>query len=94
VSVGENGRLVISEVEDTMKDRIVTHDRYGRPSLAFASPTPRPRPHGADLHRRLPGGGAARLRRGDDRPDQDGHRSARRGSLEKLLRAGDTWTVT
>ena len=36
VSVGENGRLVITHTAETPEDRIVVHDVDGRPSLAFA----------------------------------------------------------
>jgi len=36
VSVGDNGRLVITEVATTPPERIVMHDVHGRPSLAFA----------------------------------------------------------
>lgn len=95
VSVGENGRLVISEVEDTMKDRIVTHDRYGRPSLAFAlahtaghGPT-EPTCIGVFREVERPVYGEAMTGQIKMATDRLGE-----GSLEKLLRAGDTWTVT
>ena len=94
ISVGENGRLVITEVENTLKDRIVTHDEHGRPSLAFAlAHTAAHGPTEPDLHRRVPRGRAAGLRRSDAGPAPLRHRPARSGSVEKLLHSGDVWTV-
>jgi 2-oxoglutarate ferredoxin oxidoreductase subunit beta len=36
VAVGENGRLVVANVDEVEPDAIVVHDMHGRPSLAFA----------------------------------------------------------
>jgi len=94
ISVGENGRLVITEVENTMKDRIVTHDEHGRPSLAFAlahtaghGPT---EPTCIGVFREIdrPVYGEAMIAQLRSATDRLGA-----GSLEKLLRSGDVWTV-
>ncbi len=94
VSVGDNGRLVITETENTLKDRIVTHDRHGRPSLAFAlahtaghGPT-EPTCIGVfrEVERPVYGEAIAdQIKLATDRLGP--------GSLEKLLRSGDTWVV-
>ena len=67
---------------------------HGRPSLAFALAQLSREPAGADVHRRVPRGRAARLRRGDARAARRRDRAPRRGDLEKLLHSGDTWTVS
>jgi 2-oxoglutarate ferredoxin oxidoreductase subunit beta len=94
VSVGENGRLVISEVASTEKDRIVTHDVHGRPSLAFAlahtaghGPT-EPTCIGVFREVERPVYGEAMTDQMRMTIDRLG-----KGSVEKLLHSGDTWTV-
>jgi 2-oxoglutarate ferredoxin oxidoreductase subunit beta len=95
VSVGDNGRLVITAVENTLKDRIVVHDVRGRPSLAFAlahtaghGPT-EPTCIGVFRQVERPVYGDAVTAQVKMATDRLGP-----GSLEKLLHSGDTWTVT
>jgi 2-oxoglutarate ferredoxin oxidoreductase subunit beta len=94
VAVGDNGRLVVANVEGTDPDRIVTHDAQGRPSLAFAlahvsrGPT---EPTCIGIFRQVDRpvyGDAVRdqLRRARERLGQ--------GDVTKLLSGGDTWTVS
>ena len=94
VTVGENGRLVIAPTDETPPDRIITHDIHGRPSLAFAlahlsrGPT-EPTCIGVFREFERPVYGeamTAQLRSAEERLGK--------GSLEKLLHAGDTWTVS
>ena len=93
VTVGENGRLVIASTAETPPEKIITHDMHGRPSLAFAlahlshGPT-EPTCIGVFREFERPVYGeamAAQLRSAEERLG--------RGSLEKLLHGGDTWTV-
>ncbi len=95
VSVGENGRLVITEVANTLRDRIVVHDERGRPSLAFAlahtaghGPT---EPTCIGVFREV-----QRPVYGEAIADQIKLATERLGpgDLAKLLRSGDTWTVS
>jgi 2-oxoglutarate/2-oxoacid ferredoxin oxidoreductase subunit beta len=94
VTVGENGRLVIANTADTPPDSIITHDSHGRPSLAFAlahlsrGPT-EPTAIGVFREFERPVYGealTAQLKSAEERLGK--------GSLEKLLHAGDTWTVS
>jgi 2-oxoglutarate/2-oxoacid ferredoxin oxidoreductase subunit beta len=94
VTVGENGRLVIASTADTPAEKIITHDMHGRPSLAFAlahlshGPT-EPTCIGVfrEFDRPVYGEAmAAQLRSAEERLGK--------GSLEKLLHGGDTWTVS
>jgi len=95
VSVGENGRLVITEVANTLRDRIVVHDERGRPSLAFAlahtaghGPT-EPTCIGVFREVERPVYGEAiqaQIKLATERLGP--------GDLGKLLRSGDTWTVS
>ncbi len=94
VSVGENGRLVITEVANTLKDRIVSHDEHGRPSLAFAlahtaghGPT-EPTCIGVFREVERPVYGEAMTAQIKLTTERLGA-----GSLETLLRSGDVWTV-
>jgi 2-oxoglutarate ferredoxin oxidoreductase subunit beta len=94
ISVGENGRLVITEVANTLRDRIVTHDEHGRPSLAFAlahtaghGPT-EPTCIGVFREVERPVYGEAMTAQVKMAADRLG-----KGSLEKLLRSGDVWTI-
>ena len=94
VVVGDNGRLQIADVSSTPEERIVMHDVHGRPSLAFAL---------AHLSRGPSEPTCIGVFREVERPvfgeaTAEQIRSATerlgRGSLEKLLHAGDTWTVS
>ena len=94
VSVGENGRLVITATAETPQDRIVVHDVDGRPSLPFAlahlshGPT-EPTCIGVfrDFERSVYGEAvAAQTQRATERLGK--------GDLHALLHGGDTWTVT
>jgi 2-oxoglutarate ferredoxin oxidoreductase subunit beta len=94
VSIGENGRLVVSDVATTPPGNIVVHDAHGRPSLAFAlshisrGPTD---PTCIGVFREV-----ERPVYGEAMVAQLASASARlgRGSLETLLHSGDTWTVS
>ncbi|MEP6476175.1 MAG: 2-oxoacid:ferredoxin oxidoreductase subunit beta [Actinomycetota bacterium] len=94
VSVGENGRLVITATAETPQDQIVVHDVDGRPSLPFAlahlshGPT-EPTCIGVfrDFERSVYGEAvAAQTQRATERLGK--------GDLHALLHGGDTWTVT
>jgi 2-oxoglutarate ferredoxin oxidoreductase subunit beta len=94
VSVGDNGRLLITEVDSTAEDRIVVHDVHGRPSLAFAlshishGPTS---PTCIGVFREV-----ERDVYGEAMEDQLQRSVERlgRGDLAALLGSGDTWTVS
>jgi len=93
ISVGENGRLVITEVADTPTDRIIVHDVHGRPSLAFAlahtSPTPtEPTCIGVFREVERPVYGEAMMSQIEMATERLGP-----GDLGTLLRSGDTWEV-
>ncbi|HET7236876.1 MAG TPA: 2-oxoacid:ferredoxin oxidoreductase subunit beta [Actinomycetota bacterium] len=94
VSVGDNGRLVISETATTPGERIVVHDVHGRPSLAFAlshisrGPT-EPTCIGVFREVERPVYGEAMAAQIAGATDRLGA-----GDLEKLLHSGDTWTVS
>jgi 2-oxoglutarate/2-oxoacid ferredoxin oxidoreductase subunit beta len=94
VSVGENGRLVITATAETPQDRIVVHDVDGRPSLPFAlahlshGPT-EPTCIGVfrNFERSVYGEAlAAQTQRATERLGK--------GDLHALLHGGDTWTVS
>jgi 2-oxoglutarate/2-oxoacid ferredoxin oxidoreductase subunit beta len=94
VSVGENGRLVITDTASTPQDRIVVHDVDGRPSLPFAlahlshGPT-EPTCIGVfrNFERSVYGEAlAAQTQRATERLGK--------GDLHALLHGGDTWTVS
>jgi 2-oxoglutarate ferredoxin oxidoreductase subunit beta len=94
VSVGDNGRLVITNVAETPTDKIVVHDVDGRPSLPFAlahlahGPT-EPTCIGVfrSFERSVYGDAmSAQMQRAQERLGK--------GSLEALLHSGDTWTVS
>ena len=94
VSVGENGRLVITDTSATPQDRIVVHDVDGRPSLPFAlahlshGPT-EPTCIGVfrNFERSVYGEAvAAQTQRATERLGK--------GDLHALLHGGDTWTVS
>jgi 2-oxoglutarate ferredoxin oxidoreductase subunit beta len=94
VSVGDNGRLVITNTADTPQDSIVVHDVDGRPSLPFAlahlshGPT-EPSCIGVfrDFERPVYGEAiVAQMQRATERLG--------RGDLRSLLHGGDTWTVS
>jgi 2-oxoglutarate ferredoxin oxidoreductase subunit beta len=94
VSVGENGRLVITNTAETPQDQIVVHDVDGRPSLPFAlahlshGPT-EPSCIGVFRNFERPVYGdalAAQTQRATERLG--------RGDLRTLLHGGDTWTVS
>jgi 2-oxoglutarate ferredoxin oxidoreductase subunit beta len=94
VSVGENGRLVITDTADTPEDQIVVHDVDGRPSLPFAlahlshGPT-EPTCIGVfrNFERSMYGEAlAVQTQRAVERLG--------RGDLQALLHGGDTWTVS
>jgi len=94
VSVGENGRLVITATAETPEDRIVVHDVDGRPSLPFAlahlsrGPT---EPSCIGVFRNF-----ERPVYGDAIADQMQRARERLGAgdLRSLLHGGDTWTVS
>jgi 2-oxoglutarate ferredoxin oxidoreductase subunit beta len=94
VSVGENGRLVITDTAATPQDRIVVHDVDGRPSLPFAlahlshGPT-EPTCIGVfrNFERSVYGEAvAAQTQRATERLGK--------GDLHALLHGGDTWKVS
>ena len=93
VAVGENGRLVVANVDEVSPDSIVVHDVHGRPSLAFAlahlshGPT---EPTCIGVFREV-----ERPVYGEAMEQQIATASERlgKGDLGKLLHAGDTWTV-
>jgi 2-oxoglutarate ferredoxin oxidoreductase subunit beta len=94
VSVGDNGRLVITNTAETPQDQIVVHDVDGRPSLPFAlahlshGPT-EPSCIGVFRNFERPVYGdalAAQMQRANERLG--------RGDLRTLLHGGDTWNVT
>jgi 2-oxoglutarate ferredoxin oxidoreductase subunit beta len=94
VSVGENGRLVITETASTPEEDIVVFDAQGRPSLAFAlahlsSGPSEPTCIGVfrDIERPVYGEAmTAQIKGAIERLGP--------GSIDKLLHAGDTWTVS
>jgi 2-oxoglutarate ferredoxin oxidoreductase subunit beta len=94
VSVGENGRLVITATAETPQDRIVVHDVDGRPSLPFAlahlshGPT---EPTCIGVFRNF-----ERLVYGEALAAQTQRATERlgKGDLHALLHGGDTWTVS
>ena len=94
VSVGDNGRLVISDTVSTPAERIVVHDMHGRPSLAFAlahmsqGPTT---PTCIGVFREV-----ERSVYGDAMEEQMARAEERqgKGDLAKLLHSGDTWQVS
>jgi 2-oxoglutarate ferredoxin oxidoreductase subunit beta len=94
VVVGDNGRLQIADVASTQEDQIVVHDAQGRPSLAFAlahlsrGPS-EPTCIGVFREVERPVFGEATVEQIRSATERLG-----RGSLEKLLQAGDTWTVS
>jgi len=94
VSVGDNGRLVITETADTPEERIVVHDVHGRPSLAFAlthlsrGPT-EPTCIGVFREEQRTVYGEAMDQQVAQATEKLGE-----GDLAGLLTSGDTWTVT
>jgi len=93
VAVGDNGWLVIRDVDEVDPGSIVVHDTHARSSLAFAL---------ANLSQRPTGPTCIGVFREVERPvygeaitQQIEHARERlgAGSLDKLLRSGDTWTV-
>ena len=94
VVVGDNGRLEIADVASTPAEKIVVHDVHGRPSLAFAlahlsrGPS-EPTCIGVFREVERPVFGEATIEQLKATTERLGH-----GSLEKLLHAGDTWTVS
>ena len=93
VAIGPNGRLGIADVADVERDRIVVHAAAGDPSLAFSlanlssGPT---QPTCIGVFRDVERGvyGEAMLAQIEQTTEGLG-----KGSLEKLLRSGDTWQV-
>lgn len=94
ISVGDNGRFVITDTDTTDPATIVTHDVHGRPSLAFAlthisrGPT---EPTCIGVFREEPRpvygeGVEAQVAMATDRLGP--------GDLDALLRGGDTWDVS
>ena len=94
ISVGDNGRLVITETASTPQEQIVVHDVHGRPSLAFAlahisrGPS-EPTCIGVFREVERPIYGEAMMSQLATATERLGE-----GSLEKLLHSGDTWTVS
>jgi len=94
VAVGENGRLVVTNVADVDEKDIVVHDVHGRPSLAFALSQLARSPHdptciGVFREVERPVYGEAIFAQLDAATQRLGQ-----GDLEKLLHSGDTWTVS
>jgi 2-oxoglutarate ferredoxin oxidoreductase subunit beta len=94
VAVGENGRLVVANVDDVDAADIVTHDVHGRPSLAFALSQLARSPHdptciGVFREFERPVYGEAIFAQLDAATERLG-----KGDLDKLLHSGDTWTVS
>jgi 2-oxoglutarate ferredoxin oxidoreductase subunit beta len=93
VAVGDNGRLVVARVDEVDPSAIVVHDVHGRPSLAFAlsqlarGPSD-PTCIGVFREVERPVYGEAMIAQLDAATERLG-----RGSLDKLLHSGDTWTV-
>jgi 2-oxoglutarate ferredoxin oxidoreductase subunit beta len=93
VSVAENGRLVVGNVDEVDPGSIVVHDVHGRPSLAFAlsqlarGPSD-PTCIGVFREVERPVYGEAMIAQLDAATERLG-----RGSLDTLLHSGDTWTV-
>jgi 2-oxoglutarate/2-oxoacid ferredoxin oxidoreductase subunit beta len=93
VRLGTNGRLEIAAVADTDPDAIITHDVHGPPSLAFTlahlsqGPT---EPTCIGVFREV-----QRDSYGEAVHAQIAQATERlgEGDLERLLHAGDTWTV-
>jgi 2-oxoglutarate ferredoxin oxidoreductase subunit beta len=93
VRLGTNGRLEIAAVADTDPVAIITHDVHGPPSLAFTlahlsqGPT---EPTCIGVFREV-----ERTSYGEAVHAQIEHARERlgEGDLERLLHAGDTWTV-
>jgi 2-oxoglutarate/2-oxoacid ferredoxin oxidoreductase subunit beta len=93
VAVGDNGQLVIANVDDVDPDSIVVHDVHGRPSLAFALSQLARGPQDATcigVFREVerPVYGEAMVAQLEAATERLG-----KGSLDKLLHSGDTWTV-
>jgi 2-oxoglutarate ferredoxin oxidoreductase subunit beta len=94
VAVGDNGRLILANVDDVAPDSIVVHDMHGRPSLAFAlahlahGPT-EPTCIGVFREVERPVYGEAMDKQIEMATERLGQ-----GDLAKLLHSGDTWTVT
>jgi len=94
ISVGDNGRLVITEIATTPQERIVVHDVHGRPSLAFAlahisrGPS-EPTCIGVFREVERPIYGEAMMSQLATATERLGE-----GSLERLLHSGDTWVVS
>jgi 2-oxoglutarate ferredoxin oxidoreductase subunit beta len=94
VAVGENGRLVIANVDQVSSDDIVVHDMHGRPSLAFAlahlshGPS-EPTCIGVFREVERPVYGEAMRAQVELATERLG-----RGDLGALLRSGDTWAVS
>ncbi len=94
VAVGDNGRLQIVDTDSVDPDRIIVHDAFGDPSLAFSlahlSKGPaEPTCIGVFHQERRPVYGEAVRAQITAATERLG-----RGDLEKLLRGGDTWEVT
>jgi 2-oxoglutarate ferredoxin oxidoreductase subunit beta len=94
VAVGENGRLVVSNVDDVDPGTIVVHDVHGRPSLAFALSQLAKSPNdptciGVFREFERPVYGEAIFAQLDTATERLG-----KGDLGKLLNSGDTWTVS
>ncbi len=93
VAVGDNGRLILANVDDVSPDDIVVHDMHGRPSLAFAlahlshGPT-EPTCIGVFREVERPVYGEAMEQQIQMATERLGT-----GDLAKLLHSGDTWTV-
>ncbi|MGH2635516.1 MAG: 2-oxoacid:ferredoxin oxidoreductase subunit beta [Actinomycetota bacterium] len=93
VAVGENGRLVVANVDQVDQSAIVVHDVHGRPSLAFALSQLARGPQdptciGVFREVERPVYGEAAMAQLDAAADRLGT-----GNLEKLLHSGDTWSV-
>jgi 2-oxoglutarate ferredoxin oxidoreductase subunit beta len=93
VAVGDNGRLVVKNVDEVSPDAIMVHDVKGRPSLPFAL---------AHVSRGPTDPTCIGVFRAIDRPvygdamEEQMQRATERlgtGDLGKLLTSGDTWTV-